>query len=69
MSSSVLDFEVECPHCHINIHVPFWRRLEVRAIEKFEMNEVTAQQERDSMRLWFHNASLFKLIWFWLRRK
>ncbi|KKN01378.1 hypothetical protein LCGC14_1128270 [marine sediment metagenome] len=60
MSSSVLDFEVECPYCHINIHILFWRELEAKAIEKFDMNEVTAQQERDSMWLWFHNASLMR---------
>lgn len=59
------NFDIECPGCHSNIHVPFFRELEAKAIEKADLLEISARDKLEG----FHHASLWELIKFWGRNR
>jgi len=61
-------FNIHCPQCNINIAVPFWRELEVRALDEADLAETTARQELSDIKGWLHSVSLFGLLKFWRRR-
>ena len=62
-------FDVQCPKCQINIHIPFFRELEAKAIEEADLAEITAREEIGMLRGWLASVSLFGLFQFWLKRK
>ena len=62
-------FDIACPKCEINIHVPFMRELEAKAIEEADLAEITARQEIGMLKGWLRSVSLFGLFKFWLKRK
>ena len=63
-----LSFDVNCTQCHTTIHVPFFRELEARAIEEYDLLELDAQAKLSGLKLWLSSVSLFGLIRFWLKR-
>jgi len=65
----MLHFRIDCPACHTRINIPFVRKLERKAIEEFDLAEVTAQDNLLCLELWLHGASLITLLKYWLRRK
>jgi len=61
-------FEIQCPNCKVNIHIPFVRELKAQAIEEADLAEITAREELLGLRLWLGNVSLWSLIKFWFKR-
>lgn len=61
----MLQYTVECPSCHKDIHIPFMKALEAKAIEEFDMLERDAQEELSC----FQKASLWQLLRFWWERE
>ncbi len=51
-------FDIECPNCKLNIHVPFMRKLKAKAIEEADMMEITAREELAGLKERLRNASL-----------
>ena len=64
-----LHFDFDCPQCHTTVHVPFFKDLEAKAIEDFDLLEISAQDELQGLRLWLSGVSLFGLIKFWFQRR
>ena len=64
----VEEFSINCPKCKVNVHVPFVRELEARAIEEADLAEITARQQLDDVRYWLNSASLWELVKFWSKR-
>ena len=62
-----LHFDFDCPQCHTNVHVPFFRDLEAKAIEDYDLLEISAQEKLRAMRHWVYNVSLSGLIIWWLK--
>ena len=62
-------FQIRCPACGVNIHVPFMRELEAQALEEADLAEITARQELSGLRTWLRGVSIIGLFKFWLRRQ
>ena len=62
-------FQIQCPNCKINIHVPFIRELEAKAIEEADLAEITAREELGCLNGWLNTASLWGLLKFWFTRR
>jgi len=63
------NIDIDCPVCHSEIHVPFIRDLEAKAIEDFDLAEITAQEKYASLKKMLERASLWSLIRFWWRKR
>ena len=63
-----LHFDFDCPKCHTTVHVPFFRDLEAKAVEDFDLLEVSAQARLSGLSLWLSSVSLFGLIKYWIKR-
>ena len=63
------EVNIDCPNCHIKIHVPFWRELEVKALEEADLAEISAREELSHLRGWLANVNLWGFLRYrWERR-
>jgi len=65
----MLHFDIDCPKCHTRIHVPFVEELKDKAVEDFNIAELSAQDKLLSLELCLQEASLITLLKYWLRNK
>jgi len=65
----LLEMDITCPNCKMKIHVPFFRDLEAKAIEEFDLSEISAQDKYNGLKGWLDSASLWELVKYWWRYK
>ena len=63
-----LSVKVECPNCNGTVNVPFFEKLEAKAVEDWDLAEISAQEELSGLRFWLATASLWELVKWWVRR-
>ena len=64
---AMLETQITCPRCSVLIHVPFMSPLQAKAREDFDLVEISAQKELESLQEWLESASLFSLVRYWLK--
>ena len=67
MSDDILSVDVPCHECGAVTHVPVFRDLKAKAIEDWDLAEVSAQKRLSGIWVWLHDVSLFGLILWWFR--
>ena len=60
---------ITCPNCAVTIIIPITPRIEAQAKENYDLAEVSAQEQYNSLCLWLYTASLWRLIKFWFGRR
>ena len=64
-----LDIQIECPQCRNTIHVPFIAGLKAKALEEYDMAEVSAQTKLAEQTNWLRTISLWGIIKWWVNRR
>ena len=55
-------FDITCPHCHVLVKVPFLETLQVKALEDYDLAEMSAQEELFNWYSWWCSVSLWGLL-------
>uniref|UniRef100_A0A6M3LXX5 Uncharacterized protein n=1 Tax=viral metagenome TaxID=1070528 RepID=A0A6M3LXX5_9ZZZZ len=55
-------YDITCPICKNLIHIPFWEKLEAKALEDYDLAEMSAQEELFTWYSWWCSVSLWGLL-------
>ena len=64
-----LDIHIQCPSCHKEIHLPYFAAFKAKALEEYDMAELSAQTELAEQTNWLRTISLWGILKWWFSRR